>query len=267
MGQHAHDVDSAFSFLRPDKIQDKNRRRPDDPDYDATTLFVPPAFLKKQTPAKQQWWEIKSDNMDAVLFFKVGKFYEIFHMDADVAVFLLKRSHTHSLSHTRTGTTSATFMKGVEAHAGFPEAAYAKFSQMLVEKGYRVVRVEQTETPEMLKAANKVRKSQGKRNRKCVMREVCSILTPGTRTNNVMDQRGGKTMYNDKNRSKDYDGIREPDVPRHLISLFETSDKTTVQSGFLCHGCCNCEFSDRIPSGRHLKSYAKKSLENQRDDD
>ena len=56
------------------------------------------------------------------------------------------------------------------------EAAYAKFSQML-EKGYRVVRVEQTETPEMLKAANKVRKSQGKRNRKCVMREVFDLDT------------------------------------------------------------------------------------------
>jgi DNA mismatch repair protein MSH6 len=123
-------------------------------------------------------------------------------------------------------------MKGEEAHAGFPEAAYAKFSQMLVEKGYRVVRVEQTETPEMLKEANKKRKSQGKKNRKCVMREVCSILTPGTRTNNVMDQRGGKTMFNDKNRRSDYDGIREPDVPRHLLSLFETSDKTTVRSGF-----------------------------------
>lgn len=216
MGQHAHDVDSAFAFLRPEKIQDKSCRRPDDPDYDATTLYVPPMFLKKQTPAKQQWWKIKSDNMDAVLFFKVGKFYEIFHMDADVAV----------------RETSATFMKGEEAHAGFPEAAYAKFSQMLVEKGYRVVRVEQTETPEMLKAANKKRKSRGMTNRKCVMREVCSILTPGTQTNNVMDQRGGKTMYNDKNRSKNYDGIHEPDVPRHLMSLFEISDKTTVQSGF-----------------------------------
>ena len=105
MGQHAHDVDSAFSFLRPDKIRDKNRRRPDDPDYDATTLFVPPTFLKKQTPAKQQWWEIKSDNMDAVLFFKVGKFYEIFHMDADVAVrtellVLEKRSYEHTHTHT-----------------------------------------------------------------------------------------------------------------------------------------------------------------------
>ena len=37
----------------------------------------------------------------------------------------------------------------------------------------------------------------------------------------VMDQRGGKTMYNDKNRTKDYDGITEPEIPRHLLSLFE----------------------------------------------
>jgi DNA mismatch repair protein MSH6 len=103
MGQHAHDVDSKYSFLRPKNIKDKNGRKPDHPDYDATTLFIPPAFLKKQTPAKQQWWEIKSDNKDAVLFFKVGKFYEIFHMDADVAVRIFLDTHTHnSFKHTHT---------------------------------------------------------------------------------------------------------------------------------------------------------------------
>lgn len=211
LGQHEHHVNKNFSFLWPDKIKDKKGRRPDHPDYDARTLYVPPQFLKSKscTPAHEQWWEIKSENMDAILFFKVGKFYEIFHMDADIAV----------------KETSATFMKGSRAHAGFPEAAYAKFSQQLVERGYRVVRVEQTETPGMLKQANKQRRSQGKRNRKVVLREVCSVLTPGTRTNNVMDQRGGKSMYG-KNApanavKRGYDGIREPEKPRHLLALFE----------------------------------------------
>lgn len=33
-----------------------------------------------------QWWQFKAVNMDTVLFFKMGKFYETFHMDADVCV-------------------------------------------------------------------------------------------------------------------------------------------------------------------------------------
>eukprot|EP00499_Haloplacidia_sp_CaronLabIsolate_P005493 CAMPEP_0196784858 /NCGR_PEP_ID=MMETSP1104-20130614/17981_1 /TAXON_ID=33652 /ORGANISM="Cafeteria sp., Strain Caron Lab Isolate" /LENGTH=63 /DNA_ID=CAMNT_0042155149 /DNA_START=1 /DNA_END=188 /DNA_ORIENTATION=+ len=63
--------------------------------------------------------------MDTVLFFKVGKFYELFHMDADVGVREL----------------DCLYMKGDKAHAGFPEIAYGKFSEQLVAKGYRVARV------------------------------------------------------------------------------------------------------------------------------
>lgn len=33
---------------------------------------------------------------------------------------------------------------------GFPETAYGRFSAILVEKGYKVARVEQTETPDMM---------------------------------------------------------------------------------------------------------------------
>ena len=35
---------------------------------------------------------------------------------------------------------------------GFPEASYCRYSASLVAKGYRVVRIEQTETPEMMQA-------------------------------------------------------------------------------------------------------------------
>lgn len=34
----------------------------------------------------RQWWVLKSDNYDVVLFFKVGKFYELYHMDAVTGV-------------------------------------------------------------------------------------------------------------------------------------------------------------------------------------
>lgn len=34
----------------------------------------------------RQWWVLKSDHWDCVLFFKVGKFYELYHMDAVTGV-------------------------------------------------------------------------------------------------------------------------------------------------------------------------------------
>lgn len=34
----------------------------------------------------RQWWELKSKYYDCILFFKVGKFYELYHIDALVGV-------------------------------------------------------------------------------------------------------------------------------------------------------------------------------------
>ena len=81
---------------------DKKQRKRDHPDYDATTLHVPESFLKEQTPAQHQWWKLKSQHFDTVLFFKMGKFYELFHMDAGAATnaiyIFLKRITNSNLS-------------------------------------------------------------------------------------------------------------------------------------------------------------------------
>lgn len=73
-----------------------------------------------------------------------------------------------------------TYMKGADAHAGFPEISYGTMADKLVRAGYKVARVEQTETPEQLKE-RKSKKSRGAAP-KVVNREVCSVLTIGTRT-------------------------------------------------------------------------------------
>lgn len=75
-----------YDFLQPNKRRDINRRPPTDPNYDSKTVYVPLDFLNNQTPAMRQWWEIKSKHFDCVLFFKVGKFYELYHMDAVTGV-------------------------------------------------------------------------------------------------------------------------------------------------------------------------------------
>lgn len=66
-GRHKH---HSFDWLYKNRL-DANRRGPDHPLYNPRTLYVPPSFLKKETPAMVQWWKFKSENMDTVLFFKV----------------------------------------------------------------------------------------------------------------------------------------------------------------------------------------------------
>ncbi|XP_052867845.1 probable DNA mismatch repair protein Msh6 [Anopheles cruzii] len=152
-----------LDFLKPNKIKDIQGNRPDSEKYDGRTLFVPEPFLGSLTPAMRQWWEVKSKHFDCVLFFKVGKFYELYHMDAEVGV-------------TELGFS---FMKGEFAHSGFPEQAYDRMSSTLVEKGYKVARVEQTETPEMMQDRCKAQRTNSKYD-KVVRREVCQITVKGT---------------------------------------------------------------------------------------
>lgn len=133
-GEHFHDHTDWMLHPRDRYGHDKNS-----PDFDPTSIQIPSLFLKKATNGMKQWWAVKETAMDCVVLMKVGKFYETYHMDADIMVKEL----------------DLIYMKGETAHAGFPEAAYSKFSNMLVNKGYRVARVEQTETPQQMKERNR----------------------------------------------------------------------------------------------------------------
>uniref|UniRef100_A0A1B0F0L9 DNA mismatch repair protein n=1 Tax=Phlebotomus papatasi TaxID=29031 RepID=A0A1B0F0L9_PHLPP len=153
-----------LEFLKAENIRDAKKRRPDHPDYDPNTLYVPDSFMKNLTPGMYQWWVMKAQHNDCVILFKVGKFYELYHMDAVVGV----------------NELGFTYMKGEFAHSGFPEQAYDRMATSLVEKGYKVARVEQTENPEMMQERCKKQKSVTKFDR-VVKREICQITNRGTR--------------------------------------------------------------------------------------
>ena len=72
-----------------------------------------------------------------------------------------------------------------EAHSGTPEAALGKLTKDLIAAGYKVARVEQTETPAMLNERKK-NAPTGKKPQ-VVNREVCSVSTVGTRTYCYLD--------------------------------------------------------------------------------
>jgi len=111
------------------------------------------------------WWTFYSRLFDCVLCFKVGKFFEMYHRCADVAV----------------RVCGLVYMRGDVAHCGFPEKAWAKNCYALLQAGYRVARVEQTETPAG-RAERLQTSSSGN-----VRRELCQLHTPGTMTLTVRD--------------------------------------------------------------------------------
>lgn len=62
-----------------------NQKRPGEPGYDPSTLYIPPSSLQKFTEFESQYWEIKRFHWDTIIFFKKGKFYELYEKDAEIA--------------------------------------------------------------------------------------------------------------------------------------------------------------------------------------
>lgn len=70
-------------------------------------------------------------------------------------------------------------MRGEFAHSGFPEQAFNRMSTSLVERGYKVARVEQTETPATMEQRVK-KMAKATKFDKVVSREVCQVINKGT---------------------------------------------------------------------------------------
>ena len=110
----------------------------------------------KETPLMKQYKEIKAENQESILFFRLGDFYEMFFEDAVIA--------SKELGIT---LTSRNKEKGQEVPlAGVPYHSAATYISKLVQKGYRVAICEQTED---------TKESKG-----IVKREVVKVVTPGT---------------------------------------------------------------------------------------
>jgi len=108
----------------------------------------------KMTPMYEQYLGIKKQYPDAILFYRMGDFYELFFEDAEIAARELQ------LALTSRSKDDVIPMCGLPWHA-----AEAYFSQM-VEKGYKVAVCDQVEDPKHAKGL--------------VKREVTRILTAGT---------------------------------------------------------------------------------------
>ncbi len=116
------------------------------------------------TPAMAQWFALKAENPEALLFFRMGDFYELFFEDADAASAALDIALTHRGEHAG----KPIQMCGVPVHAA--DAYLAR----LIRRGFRVAVGEQMEDPKLRTGKAPIR------------RAVVRLVTPGTLTEETL---------------------------------------------------------------------------------
>ena len=171
MKEKAHKTDPDVRHAWLANVMDIDRNPIGHPDYDPRTLYIPPHAFAKFSAFEKQYWEIKQKFWDTVVFFKKGKFYELYENDATIGhqQFDLK-------------LTDRVNMRMV----GVPESSLDHWANQFVAKGYKIARVDQMESAlgkEMREADGKDgKKMKGKPSKedKIIKRELACVLTGGT---------------------------------------------------------------------------------------
>ena len=198
----ANPHDALPDFLKPENIKDKNGNTPDSPQYDCNTLYIPPDYLKKQTPAMRQFWEFKSQNFDKVLFFKLGKFYEMFYDDAIIGNQILDLNWMGNDSR--------------KLHVGFPEKVLETKAEKLVAAGFKIAVIEQTETPEEMKERFK----SGDKGEKTIKRKLCNVYTKGTYYNFDDDNENNSNSKNENAKENNNRIIKNNNKNKFCCAIF-----------------------------------------------
>ena len=126
----------------------------------------------KLSPMMQQYMDIKDNYEDAIIFFRLGDFYEMFFDDAILASRLLELT----LTGKNAGLDERVPMCGIPHHS------YSSYVDELIEKGYKVAICEQLEDPKETKGM--------------VKRDVVQVVTKGTRIDNNIDSRDNNYIAN-----------------------------------------------------------------------
>ncbi|KAI9743656.1 MAG: DNA mismatch repair protein msh6 [Claussenomyces sp. TS43310] len=165
---HKSEPETRYSWLA--NITDMDRNPPGHPDYDPRTIYIPPMAWQKFTAFEKQYWEIKQKFWDTIVFFKKGKFYELYETDARIGhqEFDLKLTDRVNM-----------------CMVGVPESVLHHWANQFVAKGYKIARVDQLESAlgkEMREREDSVGagNTKSKKPDKIIHRELACVLTKGT---------------------------------------------------------------------------------------
>ncbi len=120
--------------------------------------------MSKYTPMMQHYLKVKADYPEALVFYRLGDFYEMFFEDAKITAYELDLV----LTARNAGSKEKVPMCGVPHHA------VTSYLQRLVNKGYKIAIVEQLEDP--AEAVGLVK------------RDVVRVITPGTVIEDLADE-------------------------------------------------------------------------------
>ena len=162
---HTTEPEQRYPWLAT--ITDADRNPPGHPDYDPRTVYIPPMAWAKFSPFEKQYWEIKQKFWDTIVFFKKGKFYELYENDATIG---------HQLFDLK--LTDRVNMRMV----GVPEMSLDHWANQFVAKGYKIARVDQKESALGKEMRERDGKQLGKpsKEEKVIRRELACVLTAGT---------------------------------------------------------------------------------------
>jgi len=148
----------------------REEKQPEDvlplsPEAAAATVAVTAPLDKDMaelTPFMRQWTSAKRENPDALLFFRMGDFYELFYDDAVI------------VSRELQLTLTARDRERLQPMCGVPYHAVDGYLTRLLRLGYRIAICEQMEDPKLTK--------------KIIRREVTRVLSPGTALDAALGQ-------------------------------------------------------------------------------
>lgn len=142
-----------LTTLRRDSVG----RPPTDPKYDPNTLLIPPEAWESLKEFDRQFWRIKCQRMDLVLFVRCGSFYNLFDIDADVGA--------------RVGLNACGKPKPNMWKVGCTATSFTSWANKILALGYAIGRVEETNNEDP-----KIR---------LLDRTLVAVYTPGIATEDV----------------------------------------------------------------------------------
>lgn len=154
--------------------------------------------IQSHTPMMQQYFRIKAEHPDTLLFYRMGDFYELFYDDAK------KASEILHITLTSRGQSAGTPIP----MAGIPYHAAENYLAKLLRQGQSVAICEQIGDPASTKGP--------------VERKVVRIVTPGTVTDEALLEERKDNLITAVSRYEDRYGLASLDVASGRFTLLET---------------------------------------------
>jgi len=205
----------------------------------------------EDTPLMRQWREVKSKHQDALVFFRVGDFYELFCEDAEKGSQLL-------------GLTLTSRNNGAARQvplAGVPAKALESYLERLIKMGLKVAICDQVEDPSVAKGI--------------IRREVTETVTPGTvLTEGLLNSKRNNFLVAITDPLLDFIGLASLDLSTGEISVKKVSVSeiqgelgcldpkevllpVSFEKGF-SKSCSTLQLDEIIPV--HLRTYRNSHL-------